>query len=63
MKELRCSCKKLVCQIDGDTIIFKCRHCKSFVLIHTQGIVKMEYRIEQPTIDLSFLGHPAQKHA
>jgi len=38
MQDVRCTCHKIVAQIDGDTIIIKCRHCKRVVLIKTAGI-------------------------
>lgn len=55
-KDLRCSCKKLVCQIDGDDIIIKCRHCKKMVYIHTRGLISMEYRTAEPLIQFNTCG-------
>lgn len=49
-KDLRCTCKKLVCQVEGDDLIIKCRHCKKLIYIHTRGIISMEYRIEEPPV-------------
>ncbi len=42
MDNLKCPCGKIVCQIEGDTIIIKCRHCKRYISIKTNGIVKVE---------------------
>lgn len=44
MENFRCTCKKLLFQIDGDTIIIKCRHCKRLIYIHTKGLVDVEFR-------------------
>ncbi|HEX3030936.1 MAG TPA: hypothetical protein VHS59_01645 [Bacillota bacterium] len=51
--DLRCTCKKLFCQIEGDTVIIKCRRCKKMLVIETLGFTGMEYRIENPVINLS----------
>lgn len=51
--DLRCSCKKLVCQIEGDTIIIKCRHCKKMLYIHTRGLINLEYKLEEPSVNLN----------
>lgn len=45
MENFRCQCKKIVCQIEGDTIVIKCRHCKRYIHIHTKGIVNIEYKL------------------
>lgn len=42
MQDVRCTCHKIVAQIDGDTIIIKCRHCKRMVLIKTAGITNID---------------------
>lgn len=42
MEEVRCSCRKIVAQKDGDTVIIKCRHCKRVILIRTKGITSVE---------------------
>jgi len=39
MEDLLCCCDKLICQIEGDDIIIKCRYCKRMILIRTKGIV------------------------
>lgn len=39
MEDLLCCCEKLICQIDGDNIIIKCRYCKRVILIRTKGII------------------------
>lgn len=54
MEDLRCKCGKIICQIEGSSIIIKCRHCKRLIIIETKGIisqgdtdvqeVKVEYR-------------------
>ncbi|KKM12524.1 hypothetical protein SY88_03055 [Clostridiales bacterium PH28_bin88] len=45
MENFRCQCKKIVCQIEGDTIVIKCRHCKRYIYINTKGIVNIEYKL------------------
>lgn len=45
MENFRCQCKKIICQIEGDTVIIKCRHCKRYIHIHTKGLVNIEYRL------------------
>ncbi|TDA69805.1 MAG: hypothetical protein D9V47_04265 [Clostridia bacterium] len=45
MENFRCQCKKIVCQLEGDTVIIKCRHCKRYIYIHTKGLVNIEYRL------------------
>lgn len=42
MKDLRCECKKIVFQVEGNSILIKCRHCKRYLEIKTAGIVKVE---------------------
>ncbi|SMB97694.1 hypothetical protein SAMN00808754_1921 [Thermanaeromonas toyohensis ToBE] len=45
MEDFRCQCKKIVCQIEGNTIIIKCRHCKRYIHIHTKGLISIEYKL------------------
>ena len=47
MKDFRCTCKKLLFRIEGDTIILKCRHCKRFIFIRTKGLTAVEFRQEE----------------
>lgn len=35
MKNTRCRCGKIICQLEGNTVIIKCRHCKGYVVIDT----------------------------
>ncbi|WP_227766403.1 hypothetical protein [Zhaonella formicivorans] len=49
MEEFRCQCKKIIFQIEGDTIIVKCRHCKRFIHINTKGILNIEFKLEPET--------------
>lgn len=45
MKDLKCVCAKIVCQIKDDkTIVIKCRHCKREIIITTGGITNIEYK-------------------
>lgn len=46
MEDFRCPCKKIVCQVEGDTIIIKCRHCKRYVYIYTKGLVGVQYKLK-----------------
>lgn len=46
MKDFRCQCKKIVFQIEGDTIIIKCRHCKRYIHIRTKGLIDVQYRVD-----------------
>lgn len=39
MEDLRCKCGKIVCQIKGNLVIIKCRHCKRLVIVNTKGII------------------------
>ena len=41
---LRCKCGKIVSQTSDDLIVIKCRHCKRYIIIHTKGIEKIEYK-------------------
>lgn len=45
MESFRCQCRKIVCQIEGDSIIIKCRHCKRYIHIHTKGLINIEYKL------------------
>lgn len=47
MKDFRCTCKKIVCQIKGDMIIIKCRHCKRYIHIHTKGLIDARFKIDE----------------
>mgnify|MGYP006874555279 CR=1 FL=1 len=49
MENFRCQCKKIVCQIEKDTVIIKCRHCKRFIHIKTKGIIDIQYRLTAGT--------------
>ncbi len=33
MNNVKCECGKIVCQINDNTILIKCRHCKRFIII------------------------------
>ncbi|GEM_PF-1608511 len=58
MDHLRCLCGKIVAQVDADhqmgemdagdsgsnVIAIRCRHCKRYILIHVEGIKKVDYR-------------------
>jgi len=51
MEDVRCKCKKIVCQVQGSLIIIKCRHCKRFIVIDAKellerqnGTLKVEFR-------------------
>ncbi len=52
MKDVRCTCNKIICQVDDDTIVIKCRHCKRFIVIRTKGTVKVETSIEDSKVNL-----------
>ncbi|MGE5576334.1 MAG: hypothetical protein ACM3TT_03935 [Syntrophothermus sp.] len=49
MDDVRCQCKKIVCQIEEEKIVIKCRHCKQYVIIHTKGLKDMEFKAEPET--------------
>lgn len=34
MEDIRCDCGKLICQVEGDAVVIKCRHCKRLIRIH-----------------------------
>ncbi|HEX3033229.1 MAG TPA: hypothetical protein VHS59_13530 [Bacillota bacterium] len=51
--DLRCTCKKLFCQIEGDKVLVKCRHCKKIVVIHTRGLISMEFKVSDPVVKTS----------
>jgi hypothetical protein len=44
MNHYRCQCKKIVCKIEGEVIIIKCRHCKRYLHIVTDGIVDIQLK-------------------
>ncbi len=46
MQNFRCQCKKITFQLEGDTIIIKCRHCKRYIYITTSGIENIEFKNE-----------------
>ncbi|MBC7339223.1 MAG: hypothetical protein H5U04_05110 [Firmicutes bacterium] len=48
LENLRCQCKKIVCQIEGDEIWIKCRHCKRMIVIRTRGIESITSRDTSP---------------
>ncbi len=33
MQNVNCQCGKIVCQVQENTLIIKCRHCKRFIVI------------------------------
>ena len=33
MENIRCRCGKIVCQLKGNVVLVKCRHCKRFVIL------------------------------
>jgi len=33
MENVRCKCGKIVCQLQGNVVLIKCRHCKRFVVL------------------------------
>jgi len=33
MENVRCKCGKIVCQLKGNVVLIKCRHCKRFVVL------------------------------
>lgn len=51
MDNFRCQCKKIVCQIEGDTVIIKCRHCKRYIHIRTKGLLQIEYKLTPDVTD------------
>lgn len=40
---MRCRCGKIVCQTTRDSVIIKCRHCKRYIIIKTEGITRIEF--------------------
>lgn len=46
MQDIRCACKKIICQVEGDAVIIKCRHCKRYIYIYTRGLTELEYRLK-----------------
>lgn len=53
MKDFRCQCKKIVFQIEGDTIIIKCRHCKRYIHIRTKGLIDVQYKLDPETTQVN----------
>ncbi|MBS4024187.1 MAG: hypothetical protein KGZ96_00770 [Clostridia bacterium] len=49
MSQFRCQCKKIVCQIKGDVVIIKCRHCKRYIHIVTAGIKDIQFKLSDET--------------
>ncbi|HHX50880.1 MAG TPA: hypothetical protein GX711_05545 [Clostridia bacterium] len=47
MQDFRCTCKKIIFQIEDDRIIIKCRHCKRYIHIRTKGLIDVEFRLDQ----------------
>ena len=43
MEDFRCKCSKLIVQMTEREVIIKCRHCKRYIIINTQGIGEIEY--------------------
>lgn len=41
---MRCLCGKIVCQASDDTVIIKCRNCKRYIIIYTNGIRGIEHK-------------------
>ncbi|MHB1126666.1 MAG: hypothetical protein ACYC2T_06860 [Bacillota bacterium] len=39
MENLRCQCGKIVCQLDQNLVVIKCRHCKRMIIINTKGLI------------------------
>lgn len=37
LDDLRCQCGKIVCQLQEQVVVIKCRHCKRFIIISTKG--------------------------
>ncbi|MBO8167602.1 MAG: hypothetical protein H0Z35_00290 [Thermoanaerobacteraceae bacterium] len=52
MKDLRCVCNKIICQVDGNNIVIKCRHCKRYIIIRTKGTVKVESNIKDEKVNI-----------
>ncbi|KKM12526.1 hypothetical protein SY88_03065 [Clostridiales bacterium PH28_bin88] len=42
MEDVRCACHKIICQVDGNTVMIKCRHCKRYVVIKAEGQIQIE---------------------
>lgn len=53
MTNCRCQCGKIVCQIEDDKVIIKCRHCKRYIIIYTQGLLHVEYQTDKEIVELS----------
>lgn len=37
MDNVRCSCQKIICQLEDNEIIIRCRHCKKYLVIKMPG--------------------------
>jgi len=44
VEDVRCLCGKIVCQIQNEKVIIKCRHCKRYIIIDYQGNADKEIR-------------------
>lgn len=53
IQDVRCACRKIVCQIKGDYVIIKCHRCKSYLFIKTRGIERVEFRAEEQVATLT----------
>lgn len=56
MSDLKCECGKILCQITDKQIIIKCRHCKRYIVIDTEGLKSVEYKGESRTIEVRQIG-------
>ncbi len=52
MYDVRCVCNKIICQVDKDAVIIKCRHCKRFIIIRTRGKVTVETSIRDKKVNM-----------
>jgi hypothetical protein len=43
MEKFKCRCSKMLFEMTDNEIIIKCRHCKRYVIVHTQGIDQVEF--------------------
>ncbi len=60
MQDFRCGCKKIVCQIEGDAILIKCRHCKRYIQINTKGITNFQYKLGPEESEKPFILKPPE---
>ncbi|WP_418791252.1 hypothetical protein [Phosphitispora sp. TUW77] len=42
MEDIRCRCGKIVCQLKGNVVLLKCRHCKRFVILEFANHQKLD---------------------